>query len=581
MKTINRRNFLAQLSGSLAGAALPLTQLSTTLVAANGKGCWLSVCVPLIIEDPSLNLHTDIILTSATFDGVQGYRENLHATDYELYLYDPAGKPAARQNPVKLSVPAMQTTVVNCRDLLTGRDAFWGGLTIKMRSRGNRPMFVSDLFSAAFARWNAGESFDTLHAHPDPLQFQTADKYFSSMPFPSLEEHACTLSLFNPYATASRGRILLYADNGEARIEKAYDLPAFGTALFNLNGDAQPTQAKNLTRLVKATRHEIKQGGALTIENDKATVKNFAYLLIKGKSANALAAEHTIHQTNYPVARGAAPFGEGQSFKPRGWVYSAFVFNQAKLAGLSLSSRVYLSAGRPLEDELWMLAYASDSEGNLQWTTRSDKDLGAQLAPGLLTQGTIKLKPFQSCRLDVEKLSLAKPFAGGIGIAVSPQTSHVLNKTEVRVLNWNTGAFTHFRPGARGARALQKIAWRGGLASDYLITGANATPGVNDSLLAVFNIDEDKSGQPTLEVFNSTGIIAQKQLTSLPGLACRYVLLSDLFPQLRGQRAPFTVRLMDERAVVILSALHIDYQRKDIAIDHGSDRFSTMLDYTC
>lgn len=572
---------MAQLSGSLAGAALPLTQLSTTGFAANDKPCWLSVCVPLVIEEPALNLHTDIILTSATFDGVRGYQETGFATDYELYLYDSSGNPAARDRPVKLSVPAMQTTVISCRDLLHHREAFWGGLTIKMRMRGTRPMFVSDLFSAAFVRWNAGQSFDTLHAHPDPLQFQTADKYFSSMPFPSLEEHTCTLSLFNPYASASRGRIRLFSDNGEPRLEKSYDLPAYGTALYSLNGDAQNTEAKNLTRLIKASRQEIKKGGAITIENDSATVKNFAYLFIQGKCANSLAAEHTIHQTNYPLARGASPFGENQSFRPRGWVYSAFVFKQAQLAGLSLSSRIYLSAGRPLEDELWMLAYASDGEGNLQWTTRTDKALGGQLPQGFLAQGAIKLKPFQSCMLDVEKLALEKSFAGGIGLAVSPQTSHVLNKTEVRVLNWNTSAFTHFRPGARGARALQKIEYRGGLASDYVITGASAMPGVTESLLAVFNIDEDRSGQPILEVFSSSGFIAQKQFAPLPGLACRYVLLSELFSQIKGQRGPFTVRLMDERAVVILSALHIDYQRKDIAIDHGSDRFSTMLDYHC
>jgi len=30
-----------------------------------------------------------------------------------------------------------------------------------------------------------------------------------------------------------------------------------------------------------------------------------------------------------------------------------------------------------------------------------------------------------------------------------------------------------------------------------------------------------------------------------------------------------------------MSAVHLDHERRDLALDHGSDRFSTFLDYGC
>jgi hypothetical protein len=30
-----------------------------------------------------------------------------------------------------------------------------------------------------------------------------------------------------------------------------------------------------------------------------------------------------------------------------------------------------------------------------------------------------------------------------------------------------------------------------------------------------------------------------------------------------------------------MSTVHLDYLRRDLALDHGSDRFSTFLDYGC
>ena len=34
-------------------------------------------------------------------------------------------------------------------------------------------------------------------------------------------------------------------------------------------------------------------------------------------------------------------------------------------------------------------------------------------------------------------------------------------------------------------------------------------------------------------------------------------------------------------SLLILSVIHLDYVRSDIALDHGSDRFSTFNDFDC
>ncbi|HSE97471.1 MAG TPA: hypothetical protein VLD57_04320, partial [Blastocatellia bacterium] len=471
-------------------------------------------------------------------------------------------------------------------DLVGREKPFWGGLRVRIRARGKRPTHVSDLFSAAYVRWNYQGSFDTLHAHPDPVQLQQAETFYSSMPFPSLEEFSCTLSVFNPYEAVSEGRIIVHSQDGGRSIEQPYRLAPFQSSLLSLNLDAKPEVASGISKHVVCSRPDIKRGGSITIENNAGSVKNFAYLMIKGKAANAFSAEHTIHQGSYAPRRAASPFGPGGSFKAGGWVYSSFIFNKAEMAGLSLSSRVYLSSGRPLEDELWMLGYVTDAMGRMVWSTRVDEELKAKLQKGLLEQGVIRMLPFQSCDLDFERLAIDSGFAGGLGVAVSSRTSHVLNKVEVRVNNWGTSAFSHFRPGSRGARELQSIKSRGGLATDYIVTDARvrrSAAGVeNDFLVAVFNIEEDHAGSPTIEVFGGEGFIARRSLGSLPESACRYFLLSQLFPRLvESGPGPYTLRLIDESAVVTLSALHSDYKKRDVAIDHGSDRFSTHIDFGC
>jgi hypothetical protein len=41
------------------------------------------------------------------------------------------------------------------------------------------------------------------------------------------------------------------------------------------------------------------------------------------------------------------------------------------------------------------------------------------------------------------------------------------------------------------------------------------------------------------------------------------------------------LRLVDENATLVMSVLHLDNVRRDIALDHGSDRFSTFHEYDC
>ena len=34
-------------------------------------------------------------------------------------------------------------------------------------------------------------------------------------------------------------------------------------------------------------------------------------------------------------------------------------------------------------------------------------------------------------------------------------------------------------------------------------------------------------------------------------------------------------------ALMVVSAVHIDYERRDLAVEHGSDRPSTFADFKC
>jgi hypothetical protein len=75
-------------------------------------------------------------------------------------------------------------------------------------------------------------------------------------------------------------------------------------------------------------------------------------------------------------------------------------------------------------------------------------------------------------------------------------------------------------------------------------------------------------------------LVARAKLGAIPPFACRHFLLSELVKE-QFKSETLNLRLVDERATLLMSTLHLDYTRRDLALDHGSDRFSTFLDYGC
>src|SRR5437879_567053 len=122
MSTIDRRTFLAGLAGSFAASANP--QYPAALpVSATGEVCWLDVAAPFVVVDRSQELTTEILLTATCFPGVDGYRDTHNATQYQILLYDSAGKEIRLDNAGKLEIPAMRPTLLNMKDM-SGRDSF-------------------------------------------------------------------------------------------------------------------------------------------------------------------------------------------------------------------------------------------------------------------------------------------------------------------------------------------------------------------------------------------------------------------------------------------------------------------------
>ena len=83
-----------------------------------------------------------------------------------------------------------------------------------------------------------------------------------------------------------------------------------------------------------------------------------------------------------------------------------------------------------------------------------------------------------------------------------------------------------------------------------------------------------------LEIFTSNVLLTRLDLGEVPAFAARHYLLSELSS---GKIGPhdLSLRLVDERATLLMSVVHLDYVRRDPAMDHGSDRFSTFNDYSC
>jgi hypothetical protein len=575
MRQTDRRDFLSGVSFSL----LSLTVSQTALGATTVPGCWLDVCAPFIVEDPSRGVTSELILTSDNFTGVSGYEDSRNATEYEIYLYDSTGRAIGDGGIARrLSVPALRTTVIPVSQLL-GRNEqkFWGGLKVRLRPVNGS--HASDLFSSAFVRWWTKTSFDNVHANPDPRQWQNSNSYYYSMPYPSLDEYDCTVSLFNPYDSRCSGLLSIRSPRGKVVCESRFDLKPHSSLLFDLNSGSSISDP-----WAKAGSHKNSGSGLLSITNDEGTSKGFAYLMIRARENGRFSVEHPIHQGIVTPKSAPEPFDPEGKFKARNVLYTPLAFRSHRVGAITLESRFFFGSGLPVEDAQWFYPFAIDKEGEAIWSSDSPGSAKG-LADGRVSRGVIRMGVGESCELDLAKTPINSGFSGGLGVAVAPDISHTLMKVELRIPEWGAHAFTHFRPGLRSARLYQKPPERGGLGSDYIIAGAKlrVVNGVveRDELLGVLNIDDQRlEARPTLELFTSAGLVGRYPLGAIPPFGACHFLLSEV----TGGKVSYdqlTLRLVDQRAALLMSAVHLDYSRREIALDHGSDRFSTFLDFAC
>ncbi len=607
MGRIDRRAFLSGLTGALVAASaqplpgatllqyptekkLPGPGYGGTQVTQlpGGKTCWLDVCAPFVVVDHKLGMQTEILLTATCFPGQDGYREPGNGTEYKIELFDATGNEIKLGSAGDIVIPAMRPTVLRMADL-AGKKKFWGGARIRLAPSGKQPVtHAGDLFSAGFVRWTTPENFDNVHAHPAaPLQM--VGKFFYSMPFPPLDEYHCALAVFNPNDAESRGVIKLIEPQGQIIVERPYILEPHQAQLYTL-GDLKPVNSPGEALGVSAVpQNATRDGGVLMIANDTDAVA-YAYTFMKGRRGGSFTVEHPLHFADRQVNPGRkTPYKPDRSFPAEALLYTPLLFNGSRFGGLQLESRVYLSSSRWREEYLWLMPFATDTRGLIAWVSNRDDKFPERVTPAAACeQGLLRLGQFQSCRMEARNLPLAGEFAGGFGVATIPPTSHSLMKVEVRATNWGRAAFTHFRPGGAFHKKYRLATERGGLATDYIVSGCqvrgSAAARKRDCLLAVMNIEfeEDHTGAPRIQLFGASGLVAEKALGEFPPMACRHVLLSELFPDLQTEpERPMTLRMLDAGAMLVVSMIHIDYERRDIALEHGSDRHATWADFKC
>lgn len=582
MQRFERRRFLSLISHAIAGTAF----LPRLVFSNRPSSCWLDVCAPFIIQDTSAGIESEIVLTSDNFIGARGYADGADATEYQVYLYDSEGRPFGTDGVARrLTAPAMHTTVIPVRELVGPNASFWGGMRVRLQPKTRIPTHASDLFSSAFVRWKSNDSFTNVHANPDPLQWQRPDSFFYSMPFPPLAAYDCVYSIFNPYDEVSAGTLTFYDQFGAKLKELPYDLKPHSSALIDLRSGDYTSELKPffLTKR-RDSNHALRggaNGGTIAVTNRSGTVKNFGYLLMKQTGASKFSIEHPIHQPPYKPSAARIPFDAQNRFKAQNILYTPLVFRTKKLGGITLESRFHLSSGAPVEEALWLNPFITDANGAVAWQAGNGTKLPDSIPEKQIERDAIKLSGQQSCIFDCSRTALPKGFSGGLSLAITPLTNHTLMKVEVLAVEWTAIAFTHFRPGLASARSYQKPQSRAGLATDYIVAGASVATKRHDEIVAVMNID-DKSvaGNPTLEVFSSDGLQARVRLGEVPAFSCRHYVLSELLTETIAAR-DLSLRLIDEQATLLMSVLHVDYKRRDIAADHGSDRFSTFNEFTC
>lgn len=587
MNNVKRRAFLSQFSCALGTVLVPMSSLrSGTRPFGPQSACWLDVTAPFVLDDPAIGIRSELVLTSDTFSGTKGYEDSGQTTEYEVLLYDLEGKPVGKGGVAKrLTVPAMHTTTLSVREILGGARRFFGGARVRLRPGSGSAPHASDLFSSAFLRLSSDESFDIVHANPDPLQWQRPDSFYYSMPFPSLGDYACLYGLFNPYGETSEGRLVLYDPGGKAVKDVAYTLKPRSSLMFDLRSGnfVRDIKAGFASDQVGAAR--LGGGGTIAVTNSDATVKAFGYLLIRRPGTARFSIDHPIHQSPFRLVKAQPPFDAEGKFRLKNILYTPLVFNSKKIGDVTLNSRFHFSSGSPIEEHLWMSPFVTDPDGGVAWQPTAETKLPAGVAADQAERGALKLARNQSCIFDCAQTSLPADFSGGLSLAISPQSNHTLMKIEVRVAEWGAHAITHFRPGLAAAKAYQRPTHRGGLVTDYITTAArlqrSASEVTRDTVVAIVNIDDKgKTGNPTIEVFSRKGLMASVRPGELPGFACRHYLLSELLPE-GNFPEDLTLRMIDDQTIMLMSIVHLDYVRRDIALDHGSDRFSTFQDFNC
>jgi len=592
MTSIDRRVFLSSLAGSLlpAAAQTPYSSKPAALLPANDGLCWLDVAAPFVVIDPALQLSTEILLTATCFPGIEGYRDSRYATEYQVLLYDSTGKEVHLENNGRFEIPSLRPTVLNVKEWTGADGPFFGGARIRVAPSPHQMPHAGDLFSAGFVRWSLPTNFDNVHAHPAPPE-QVYGYFNYSMPFPALSEYHCAFALFNPNDDESFGNIRVVDRMGRTARERKYSLPPHRTTIYTLSDLKTAASPGEAMALAPLNEPKLADGGVLVVRNESPKA-SFGYTIMRGREGGAFTLEHPLHfAADAPVAPARkSPFGPKGNFPAQAMLFTPMLFRGFRVGELQLETRHYLSSSRWQEEALWMLPMVTTGEGRIAWAGNHDDRLADRVQPRELSAdgGVIRLGEFQSCRIATRDLPLPDNFAGGFGVATLPKTSHSLQKVEVRALNWGRVALTHFRPGGASAKSYRQADTRGGLASDYIVSGAHiiGSPGrpKRDTLLAVMNIelDPDQTGTPRIQLFGPSGLAGEKQLGDFPPLACRHFLLSELFPGIQSDPArPFTVRMTVPNAIMIVSALHLDYNRRDLALEHGSDRHSTYQDFKC
>jgi hypothetical protein len=371
--------------------------------------------------------------------------------------------------------------------------------------------------------------------------------------------------------------------------EIAYELKPHNTRFLDLYSGKFVSDAANFFVGKGAREMDAKfaaaDGGTIAVTNREGSVKSFGYLVIKRPGREKFSVDHPIHQSPFSPAKSEEPFDPEGRFKAKNVLFTPLAFKSKEIGGVTLDTRFHFSSGAPMEEYLWLSPFITDDKGDVTWLTKDEADLPATVSRKQVRRGAIKLGVQESCILDCGDLPLPKNFSGGLFLGIKSNSNHTLMKVEVTVPEWGAHAFTHFRPGLASARTYQKAPPREGLGTDYIASGARVErKGKNlhrDEVLGILNIDDRGTvGKPDLEIFSAKGMVARISVGEVPPFACRHFVLSELLngKQIEGD---LTLRLVDEGTTLLMSVVHLDHIRQDIALDHGSDRFSTFGEFDC